>query len=760
MGKFKPVATLVIALMLSFMLVSAETELISVEQYPSSLTIFWNNLLHNLNLEPFTVVGDARRCSSSPSYSWSVAEGKTLSGSQGVLSGEVGTCPDGGLYDTWTNGWTSWMERKSVLGYACGTGPCNIELYCCDHPEPLTVQDCLLWYSSVAIKTASCVSWNNGYKCTTDYGTESGMPYYTNSFKYCSSATSIDCYYYSGSGSTCTERTYPAVATCPASYEGHTLYSSESVCESNIEFPCTPDCSCASNTCTGSTCSDGCGDACAGTKDCEGEGDGETPTCSDGQQNGDETGVDCGGSCNACSGGGGDDGEGTGGVGGEVTDVRVLNIELPEPDTLRVRDEVGSDYDFKVTIKNDANEQKIVRVEAGFYTPSYAKDVAKLYSTFPIFSVTPLANCVDTEEFVKTVEVSLEPLEEKTITITQKPLPAYVTLPIGEYQLDGINLVPFLGVFKHYGENACCKKLADFEDCATGTGGYLDSKYNNQFSLPDRKTIYKKNIVCGGEIYGVVDYNFFGADTLTINRDYNDCISFEFYTQDGDLDEEATEEYKQRVQGGAYSELVKVSLTREEISKATNTALLLSSCLESDECLPRENYTESCISINSLRDDGTLTSAKTDSFFEEAKSKINGGIKGGAIGGTVGILGCGGVLIAAGVTAPATFGASLAGGATVCSALIGGGALVGAGVGVAFTGVDKDDPLIKELNAENDNAVGICTAEEGAFDLGSWISKIGKSIKITGNETTDGFLVLGGGVLLLIILLSVLGGKK
>ena len=31
---------------------------------------------------------------------------------------------------------------------------------------------------------------------------------------------------------------------------------------------CTPDCSCSSNTCSGSTCSDGCGGTCAGTKYC------------------------------------------------------------------------------------------------------------------------------------------------------------------------------------------------------------------------------------------------------------------------------------------------------------------------------------------------------------------------------------------------------------------------------------------------------------------------------------------------------------
>lgn len=51
----------------------------------------------------------------------------------------------------------------------------------------------------------------------------------------------------------------------------------------------TPDCSCAASTCTGSTCSDGCGGICAGTKACA--------ICGDGICNGDETGADCPADC-------------------------------------------------------------------------------------------------------------------------------------------------------------------------------------------------------------------------------------------------------------------------------------------------------------------------------------------------------------------------------------------------------------------------------------------------------------------------------
>jgi len=47
--------------------------------------------------------------------------------------------------------------------------------------------------------------------------------------------------------------------------------ANNSECCNNIcynNYCCYPDCSCAANTCIGSTCSDGCGGTCAGTKDC------------------------------------------------------------------------------------------------------------------------------------------------------------------------------------------------------------------------------------------------------------------------------------------------------------------------------------------------------------------------------------------------------------------------------------------------------------------------------------------------------------
>lgn len=56
-----------------------------------------------------------------------------------------------------------------------------------------------------------------------------------------------------------------------ASCSGATA-SGEYVCQAGYGLVggvcCKPDCSCAANTCIGSTCSDGCGGTCAGTKDC------------------------------------------------------------------------------------------------------------------------------------------------------------------------------------------------------------------------------------------------------------------------------------------------------------------------------------------------------------------------------------------------------------------------------------------------------------------------------------------------------------
>lgn len=56
---------------------------------------------------------------------------------------------------------------------------------------------------------------------------------------------------------------------------------------SDIIINCTPDCSCATDTCIGSTCSDGCGGTCAGTKDCSSSGGGSTKKyqCNDGIDN-------------------------------------------------------------------------------------------------------------------------------------------------------------------------------------------------------------------------------------------------------------------------------------------------------------------------------------------------------------------------------------------------------------------------------------------------------------------------------------------
>lgn len=59
-----------------------------------------------------------------------------------------------------------------------------------------------------------------------------------------------------------------------SSYLGTALHTDVQIVN---ETTCVPDCSCAANTCTGSTCSDGCGGFCAGTKDCGGG----TTTCTD-----------------------------------------------------------------------------------------------------------------------------------------------------------------------------------------------------------------------------------------------------------------------------------------------------------------------------------------------------------------------------------------------------------------------------------------------------------------------------------------------
>lgn len=803
----------VATLFASTMLVSAE-EVIVASDSASPISHFLNNVFHYS--ESYSVVGDARSCGlpgGNANYEWEVAAGKMLDGSQGVVSGSVQQCTNG-MYDVFTSGWTAFAEfnklyatsgtsTKSVGGYSCGTGPCHVQAYCCPSAEPTSQSGCS---GLTTFKTAQCTntivkSGTTFYWCPSPTGTiESGIPYAWPSYNYCQATTTMTCYY--KSGGTCSEsykRTYDkSVFPNPCesyTYEDGHLYSSLSAC--NGAAGCSVNRECPSGkVCSGGSCVSGCTPnwGCGAWSDLA--GDCGTRTCTDANSCGTtsgkpETSKTCGGggctsnqacmvgSCQGtqtCSGGTlgecvkddpacGGSGDGTSSL---VSGVTVTDIQVPSGKSSW--DLVDIEENFKVTFQNTENVEKHLKVEYGFYTQSYAKTVAKLFSVFPIFATVspqPVASCVSTEPFVKTYDITLQPNEKKTVTLKLAPYNAYITLAKGNtYVLEDTKLVSFLGVLAHYGEGECCQKLPDFSGCSEGTGGYLASKYAADYyhrNTAVSSWFQSQDITCEGQIYGTVHYYTFNPDTITISRDYHDCIDYgNFYTINGSVNQTATDDYKAQVQSGQLSKVKKVTLTRDEISKATNTQLLASACLQPDECVLRNNYanssegyTASCTSIRSLRDDGVLTDAKKNSFFEEAKAKINGGISGGAIGGTIGLLGCGALIIAT----PFSGGIAALPAATLCSTLIIGGAAVGGGLGYTFSGVDQNDPLIKELNAANDNAVGVCTAEPPPFDVGNILNKIGKSVKITGNPTWDGIIIIVGGLLVLMFLLNTLTKK-
>ena len=206
---------------------------------------FLNNSKSGGGAQVSSVVGDAQNCgkSGSPTKEW------TLSSGESVYAKASTYCSSKhGLFDVFIKGLTPWLEFSDNFdgtdGLTCGagSGPCNVQLYCCAHSEPSSSSDCRSWIGQDSVKkTASCVSWQAGYKCTANGVTENKIPYIYDSFYYCTSP-SVTCWYVEGSS--CSKRVYAGLSSCPASYQGNTLYSSESTCLKNIP----PSCSDIANT--------------------------------------------------------------------------------------------------------------------------------------------------------------------------------------------------------------------------------------------------------------------------------------------------------------------------------------------------------------------------------------------------------------------------------------------------------------------------------------------------------------------------------
>ncbi len=423
----------------------------------------------------------------------------------------------------------------------------------------------------------------------------------------------------------------------------------------------------------------------------------------------------------------------TGDTSGTITDSTIVatNIKLP-PDGVET---------FKITLENKGDSESSIFVEAGFYTQNYALDVAKLPqgqvisgAIVPVGQVSSVVSCVPEEGFVKTVKVTLPAGGIRTITIKVDRLPTLVTLPIAEYVAKDIRLVSFVGLYE-----SCC--VLEGDSCKEGTGGYInyatDYDYDPNYI---QSYLIDQDITCGAEIYGKYDaVNFLIAakDRVIITRDYTECISkdFGFGTS------------KSLGLGDAR----KISLTEEEIGEATSIRLLSSACKFPEQCLPRDNFTTTCVSISKLKSDEILFDSDEKDFFDKAEEITQAGLIGGSLGGLSGIAFCS--MTVAVIGAGATFGAAsllaIPAAAVTCATV---GALIGAGITVSGT-FDlenlEEDQLLIDLNARNANEVGICTARPESSGAGLDFLKGLAFFDVTGDgkkDGTDGLIILIGGL--------------
>jgi hypothetical protein len=305
--------TLAISILLisvfSMSFVVAETQVASDSE--SSLTHFWNNLIHSTGT--YSIVGTNRGCGGTGgtvNYQWSVDSGKKLDGSQGVLSGTApSSIPPNSLIDIFTNGWTPFVETANFLTFdTCGS-TCNLQLYTCAHPEPSSPADCSSWnlgnYNSV-----TCPLWagrtNSAGQALTVYQcpTETGIPFYKSSYNYCSPINFKRCYYKPIGASVCNYYDYQGVTSCSqvgsplGYYNGRPLFDTQTTCDGSTS--CQNVCNSGAKQCNGNgvqTCnvqSNGCTDwstavACSSTQTCSNGACDSGTTCTD-------KGIVCGGS--------------------------------------------------------------------------------------------------------------------------------------------------------------------------------------------------------------------------------------------------------------------------------------------------------------------------------------------------------------------------------------------------------------------------------------------------------------------------------
>lgn len=715
-------------LLLSVFTVSAsETTTIDVDGF-NFISWFKNTF----NINSFSVVGDFRQCSNNAVKTIYFDYDDSMTSQ---IKASNWCSPPYSLVDIFDQNWNTIGEWKNSPSLRCGDRDgCIAEIYCCPRDECSSNNDC-----------------PSGSLCKTKQANDPNIIYRDGSnFRYCSDPVSVDCWYNPVGSNSCSIRTYLGQEDCPSTYIGRELYESKSNCINNIDVA---ECSSGQKSCDNDLYRDCINEQWTSWRNEVGEC-GYTEGESDGAIN-------------------------------DYTYLEISDMNLPE----QSRYVDFKDY-FSVRVKNTGDFDIVFYVEAGFYTKDYSKNVAQLYSTFPIFSTTRIqdvVNCVEEENFVTTKKVTLKAGDSKLVELSKEPLPAYISLDIGEYILKNIKLDSFIGIYtaKSDGSSNCAVINAE-GDVVEGTGGYIDMEYYPNYYVKDITNPIKSSIICGGEVYGLVDRNVLPSnpDTVEIKRDYKECITPNFETKEledsyeanqtgnviqgekevgesCDLNSDCITQYcdknkwyslETKCQPIPWDLADKTSLTREQISESTTSVLIASACLDSKHCIVGEGYEGKCIPLSKLRDDGVITKATEDKFFSKAGNMIDGGIVGGLIGGGGGLAACllgvgagtTGVVLSGGTAAPIIIPAVTS---IACSALIGGGATVGAVVGARVAiGFNNKDEIVKYLKAEDDSAVGLCVAEKegvGAISLEKYFGWAG-FIPITGDKGVDGLIIILG----------------
>lgn len=199
-----------ILLLSSLSFVKADIQQVTSGDAPFSLSSW---LKHNLGIGvEYSIVGDARSCDDYPERDWNNLQ----AGSYTVV--QIGAyCDDGGLIDTYSNGWNPYKEFGNDIGFTCtsANAPCNIEIYCCPYGWCGNDDDCEDWVGG----GSECEHSNErDNHITLDFGT----------WSWCTEEESVDCWYIENYQ--CNKRTYNGQTECPPTYQGWTLYDSLSEC--------------------------------------------------------------------------------------------------------------------------------------------------------------------------------------------------------------------------------------------------------------------------------------------------------------------------------------------------------------------------------------------------------------------------------------------------------------------------------------------------------------------------------------------------